>query len=241
MHMIELKNIENLYGCSGNKTLALNGISLEVKKGECLSIFGPSGSGKSTLLNILGLLDVPDNGEYSLNGKRMSGENKMHQARNQMIGFIFQNFALLKDYTILENVVLPLNYRRMPQKERNSKAVAWLEKVGLKEHIHKKPDELSGGQQQRAAIARALIGDPELILADEPTGNLDRQTSDDIMRLLVQLNREGKTMIIATHNIDIAKKCDRVIEIADGSVVDFNTIERERLSFRRPQVSSGDK
>ena len=178
MSLIVLKDIKKVYSNKNHNTFALNGINLTINKGEMIAVMGRSGSGKSTLLNVIGLIDMPNAGEYTLNGKSLTEirANKVHKTRNEMIGFIFQYFALLKEHTVLDNVVLPLTYRKLKQRERENKAKFYLEKVGLKEHMYKTPDELSGGQQQRVAIARALVGEPELILADEPTGNLDRKT-----------------------------------------------------------------
>lgn len=221
MELIVLREINKVYGNKNHQTFALDEINIKIKQGEMLAIMGPSGSGKSTLLNILGLIDIPSTGEYFLKETSLTEirKNKMHKMRNKMIGFVFQYFALLKEYTVLDNVVLPLTYRKSSHKARLSKAKSYLEKVGLKDHIHKTPDKLSGGQQQRVAIARALVGEPELILADEPTGNLDRKTGEDIMNLLLELNKEGKTIIIVTHDIEVAKKCNRIIELVDGKVV----------------------
>ncbi|MBM6648321.1 macrolide ABC transporter ATP-binding protein [Bacillus mycoides] len=221
MSLIELKDIKKVYSNKNHKTFALNGINLTINKGEIIAVMGRSGSGKSTLLNVIGLIDMPNEGEYSLNGKTLSEirRNKVHKTRNEIIGFIFQYFALLKEHTVLDNVALPLTYRKLKQRERENKAKFYLEKVGLKEQMHKKPDELSGGQQQRVAIARALVGEPELILADEPTGNLDRKTGEEIMNLLLQLNEEGRTIIIVTHDIEVANQCNRIIELVDGEVV----------------------
>ncbi|WP_144585215.1 ABC transporter ATP-binding protein [Bacillus cereus] len=228
MGLIELKDIKKVYSNKNHNTFALNGINLTINKGEIIAVMGRSGSGKSTLLNVIGLIDMPNEGEYMLNegeymlnGKSLTEirANKVHKTRNEMIGFIFQYFALLKEHTVLDNVVLPLTYRKLKQRERENKAKFYLEKVGLKEHMHKTPDELSGGQQQRVAIARALVGEPELILADEPTGNLDRKTGEEIMNLLLQLNEEGRTIIIVTHDIEVANKCTRIIELVDGEVV----------------------
>lgn len=220
MEIIQLHNIKKSYRHMQNDTFALDGIDLTIQRGELIAVMGPSGSGKSTLLNILGLMDSPSEGEYFLGGKPLEQirSRKLHKTRNQMIGFVFQYFALLKDYTACDNVILPLTYRRMRNKERVAKAKFYLEKVGLGEHMYKKPDELSGGQQQRVAIARALVGEPELILADEPTGNLDRGTGKEIIQLLQQLNKEGKTVIIVTHDIEVAKTCNRKIEILDGKI-----------------------
>ena len=221
MSLIELKDIKKVYSNKNHNTFALNGINLTIDKGEIIAIMGRSGSGKSTLLNVIGLIDLPNEGGYTLNEKTLTEirASKVHKTRNEMIGFIFQYFALLKEHTVLDNVVLPLTYRKLKQRERENKAKFYLEKVGLKEHMHKTPDELSGGQQQRVAIARALVGEPEIILADEPTGNLDRKTGEEIMDLLLQLNEEGRTIIIVTHDIEVANKCNRIIELVDGEVV----------------------
>ena len=205
MELIRLTDIKRSYRYKSNDSYALDGINLTINKGELIAIMGPSGSGKSTLLNILGLMDYPSEGEYLLGGRSLQQirNHKTHKIRNQMIGFVFQYFALLKDYTVQDNVVLPLTYRRLKNKERISKARYYLKKVGLEEHTHKTPDELSGGQ---------------LILADEPTGNLDRKTGDEIIGILQELNREGKTIIIVTHDLEVANKCKRVIELVDGKI-----------------------
>ncbi|MHA6480761.1 ABC transporter ATP-binding protein [Paenibacillus sp. strain BS8-2] len=220
MDLIQLKSLKKIYRRKQVYTNALGGIDLTVGKGEFVAIMGPSGSGKSTLLHILGLMDSPTEGEYVLNGQSHHHlrSRSIHRVRNSMIGFVFQYFALLKDYTALENVALPLTYRKSSSKERKEKAKAVLVKVGLAEHLDKKPNELSGGQQQRVAIARALVGEPELILADEPTGNLDRKTGEEIVGMLRQLNQEGKTIVIVTHDPEVAKQCGRIIEIRDGMI-----------------------
>ena len=185
-----------------------------------VAIMGPSGSGKTTLLNILGLLDIQTSGEYILDGKVVKGikADSLAKLRNKKIGFIFQNFNLLYEYDIVYNVSIPLTYSNNT-KDMRSRCVKMLKMVGLKDHINKKPDELSGGQKQRVAIARALINEPEIILADEPTGALDKKTGDDILELIRDINKEGKTIIIVTHDKSIADKCDRVINIIDGQVV----------------------
>jgi len=221
MSLVVLKDIKKVYSNKNHNTFALNGINLTINKGEIIAIMGRSGSGKSTLLNVIGLIDMPNEGEYTLNEKTLTEirANQVHKTRNEMIGFVFQYFALLKEHTVLDNVALPLTYRKLKQRERENKAKFYLEKVGLKEQMYKTPDELSGGQQQRVAIARALVGEPELILADEPTGNLDRKTGEEIMNLLLQLNEEGRTIIIVTHDIEVANKCNRIIELVDGKVV----------------------
>ncbi|WP_025696958.1 ABC transporter ATP-binding protein [Paenibacillus forsythiae] len=220
MELIKLIDLKKIYSHKYNKTFALDGINLSIKQGELIAVMGPSGSGKSSLLHILGLMDSPSEGEFLLNGKSLQQikKHKVHKTRNQMIGFVFQYFALLKDYSVIDNVTLPLMYRKSRHKERIAKAKLYLEKVGLKEHIYKKADELSGGQQQRVAIARALVGEPELILADEPTGNLDRRTGEEIIDILQQLNSEGKTIVIVTHDLEVARKCNRIIELIDGKI-----------------------
>ncbi|MDB2073715.1 MAG: ABC transporter ATP-binding protein [Clostridium sp.] len=218
--MISLKNIIKDYGEGSGKTTALKGVDLEIEKGEMVAIMGPSGSGKTTLLNILGLLDIQTSGEYILDGKVVKGikADSLAKLRNKKIGFIFQNFNLLYEYDIVYNVSIPLTYSNNT-KDMRSRCVKMLKMVGLKDHINKKPDELSGGQKQRVAIARALINEPEIILADEPTGALDKKTGDDILELIRDINKEGKTIIIVTHDKSIADKCDRVINIIDGQVV----------------------
>lgn len=220
MSMISLKNIIKDYGEGSGKTTALKGVDLEIEKGEMVAIMGPSGSGKTTLLNILGLVDIQTSGEYILDGKVVKGikADSLAKLRNKKIGFIFQNFNLLYEYDIVYNVSIPLTYSNNT-KDMRSRCVKMLKMVGLKDHINKKPDELSGGQKQRVAIARALINEPEIILADEPTGALDKKTGDDILELIRDINKEGKTIIIVTHDKSIADKCDRVINIIDGQVV----------------------
>jgi len=200
---------------------ALRGLSCDVKTGEVVSIMGPSGSGKSTLMNILGCLDRPTSGTYILDGEDVSrlDDNKLADIRNRRIGFVFQNYNLLPRTSAMGNVMLPLRYKRNGNSNHKEIAIAMLEQVGLKDRIYHKPYELSGGQQQRVAIARALINDPAIILADEPTGNLDSKSGDEIMNLLLQLNKEKKvTLIIVTHDPEVAKLTQRVIHIIDGKV-----------------------
>jgi len=223
--LITLESISKIYGSKQNPMYALKDVSLTIQEGEMIAIMGPSGSGKSTLLNILGLIDKPSQGTYAIKGKPLNDirKHKIHKTRNELIGFVFQYFALLKEYTVLDNVMMPLTYRRMPQRERKERALAYLEKVGLSGHAKKKPAALSGGQQQRVAIARALVGEPALVLADEPTGNLDQQTGAEIMTLLTDLNREGRTIIIVTHDLEVAKQCSRVIRIVDGVLTEGAT------------------
>lgn len=220
MSIISLKNINKTYGEGGAKTAALKNINIEIEKGEMIAIMGPSGSGKTTLLNILGLLDIPSNGEYYLDGELVKKikVDGLARIRNKKIGFIFQNFNLLYDYSNLYNVQMPLTYSKN-KKNMRERSVEMLKSVGLKDHVNKTPNELSGGQKQRVAIARALVNEPEIILADEPTGALDKKTGEEILELLKTINKEGKTIIIVTHDINIANYCHRIINIVDGEVV----------------------
>ena len=203
-----------------NQLQVLKGVDITIQKGELVSIMGSSGSGKSTLLNILGLLDWHDEGEYVLNGLKIRGlsETKAAALRNQFIGFVFQSFNLISYKNALENVALPLYYKKIPRKRRNQLAMEYLEMVGLKEWAHHMPNELSGGQKQRVAIARALITQPQVLLADEPTGALDSVTSHEVMELIKEINRQGQTVIIVTHEHDIAEMTERIIHLKDGLV-----------------------
>ena len=216
--MIDLKNINKSFYLGGETIKALDYINFKVEKGEFVSIIGPSGSGKSTLMNILGLLDIPDSGEYDLDGVNVSKakENELAEIRNNKIGFIFQNFNLLGKMTAVENIQIPMIYQGKTNEESKKKAYELLEKVGLKGRENHLPSQLSGGQQQRVAIARALSCDPEIILADEPTGALDSKTSIDIMKELTKLNDKGQTIILITHDINVAKIAKRIVKIADG-------------------------
>ncbi|KEQ24243.1 ABC transporter ATP-binding protein [Paenibacillus tyrfis] len=218
---IELKNITKVYSNTDVTSRALHDVCLKVNKGEMIAIMGRSGSGKSTLLNIIGCLDKATSGEYILEGMHVNHLNhkQLAKIRNQKIGFIFQNYSLIPKYTALENVMLPLLYRKMPYKECKKLAVEALEKFDLIDARNKKPHQLSGGQQQRVAIARAIVGEPEFILADEPTGALDQQNGQDVMLLLKNLNRAGKTIIIVTHDETIADYCEKRIYMKDGTVV----------------------
>ncbi|MCS4527501.1 ABC transporter ATP-binding protein [Clostridium botulinum] len=209
---------------------ALKGISLKIERGEFTSIMGPSGSGKSTFMNILGCLDKMDKGEYILNGKDVTDltENDLAYVRNKEIGFVFQAFNLLPRMTILDNVELPMVYAGVPLKERKERALSALERVGLIERINHRPNEISGGQKQRVAIARAIVNNPSVIMADEPTGNLDTKSSLDIMRIFQNLNEEGSTIIMVTHEPDIAKYTKRVVKFRDGHIVsDEKVLNRE--------------
>lgn len=218
--MIKLKNIKKSFTLGGETIKAIDDITFHIKKGEFVSIIGPSGSGKSTLMNILGLLDVPDSGNYELDGIDVSKakENELAKIRNNKIGFIFQNFNLLGKITAIENVQIPLIYQGKTNEESREMAYKLLEKVGLKGREKHIPNQLSGGQQQRVAIARAMACNPEIILADEPTGALDSKTSVDIMNELEELNNKGQTIVIITHDINVAKRAKRMVRIADGKL-----------------------
>lgn len=216
--MIELKDINKSFHLGGETIKALDHINFKVEKGEFVSIIGPSGSGKSTLMNILGLLDVADSGSYILDDIKINNasENSLAKIRNDKIGFIFQNFNLLGKLTATENIQIPLIYKGMKNDESKKKSYMLLEKVGLKGRENHMPNQLSGGQQQRVAIARAISCEPEIILADEPTGALDSKTSIDIMNVLEELNEKGQTIILITHDINVAKRAKRIVKIADG-------------------------
>ncbi|MCM3571030.1 ABC transporter ATP-binding protein [Neobacillus mesonae] len=218
--MIQINNMSKTYQLGGETVHALNNVSLEINKGEFLAIIGPSGSGKSTLMNMLGCLDHPDQGSYLLDGKEIGKmtDNQLAAIRNQKIGFIFQNFNLLSKLTALENVELPLIYAGASAGERHKRAMDSLNKVGLKERAGHLPAQLSGGQQQRVAIARALAGQPAILLADEPTGALDSKTSKEILKLMQQLNELGHTIILITHDLEIAKQAKRMVSIQDGEL-----------------------
>ena len=220
--MINISSISKEYVMGDNKLLSLNNVDVSIKEGEFVSIMGSSGSGKSTLMNIIGCLDVPSNGDYFFRENNISkfSSNKLAELRNKDIGFIFQNFNLLPRLNALENVILPLLYSGKSSKERTKLALLALENVGLKDRTHHRPNQLSGGQQQRVSIARAIAGTPKLILADEPTGALDSNTSLEIMKILNDLNKTGITIVLVTHEDDIAKYGSRIIRMKDGKIIE---------------------
>jgi putative ABC transport system ATP-binding protein len=220
MKIIQTESIQKIYKMGNQTVNALQSISIEIDKGEYVAFMGPSGSGKSTLMNIVGCLDTPTSGTYMLNGKLVSDmtENELAETRNKEIGFVFQTFNLLPRATALENVALPLIYAGYSKSERNEMAMQALENVSLADRYHHRPNELSGGQRQRVAIARALVNNPSILLADEPTGNLDTKTSYDIMNLFQELHDKGHTIIMVTHEDDIAHYSHRIIRLRDGLI-----------------------
>lgn len=218
--MIEIRNLSKVYKMGKEQVVALNNVSLKIEKGEFVAIVGPSGSGKSTMMHLVGGLDNPSSGEVIVNGDNISNlkDKKMARYRNEKIGFVFQSFNLENTQTALENVMMPLVFAGVSKRERKTRALKALESVGLKELAKHKPSEMSGGQRQRVSIARALINNPEIIFADEPTGNLDTKTGENIMRIFKELNNKGYTIIMVTHNMDEAKKAKRVVQIRDGEI-----------------------
>ena len=220
--MIKLDNITKIYSTEEVQTASLNGVSLEIKEGEFVAIMGPSGCGKSTLLNIMGLIDTPTEGTYLLNGKDVSTltENERTDIRKGVIGFVFQSFNLIDELNVNENVELPLLYMGVPAKERKERVLEVLRRMNMSQRGKHYPSQLSGGQQQRVAIARAVIGNPKIILADEPTGNLDSKNGLEVMELLSQLNAEGTTIIMVTHSQHDATYANRIINLYDGQIID---------------------
>jgi putative ABC transport system ATP-binding protein len=229
--LIDIRNITKVYQMGQTQVHALSGVTLGVERGEYSAIMGPSGSGKSTLMNLIGCLDTPTSGSYILNGREVArmSDDELAAIRNQEIGFVFQTFNLLPRTTALHQVELPLVYSGLPRKERRDRAVRSLEAVGLSDRMHHHPSELSGGQRQRVAIARALINDPSILLADEPTGNLDSQTGGEIMALFDELNARGNTIVLVTHEEDIAAHARRIVRLLDGKIRDDGPNERPAL------------
>ncbi|WP_141590047.1 MULTISPECIES: ABC transporter ATP-binding protein [unclassified Myxococcus] len=219
--LIQVENITRVFHVGGEEVRALRGVSFGINRGEWVAIIGQSGSGKSTMMNVLGCLDTPSSGRYMLNGKDVSrmSDDELAVIRNVEIGFIFQTFQLLPKETALANVELPLVYRGVSAKERRARATAALEKVQLAHRMHHRPNELSGGQRQRVAIARALVSEPSMLLADEPTGNLDSATGEEIVRLFEQLHKGGHTLVLVTHEPKLAARCPRAIRLSDGEIV----------------------
>lgn len=232
MAMIEIKDLYKSYQMGSNSLHVLKGINFSVEAGELVAIMGSSGSGKSTLLNILGMLDEANEGSYVLDGVPIKNlnETKAAQYRNKFLGFIFQSFNLINYKSAAENVALPLYYQRMPRKERQEKAIKYLEQVGLKEWATHLPSELSGGQKQRVAIARAMAAEPKVLLADEPTGALDSKTSYEVMDLIQKINDAGNTILVVTHEPDIADMCKRIVHLKDGVIVEDKKVKQVRAA-----------
>jgi putative ABC transport system ATP-binding protein len=230
MTLIRLENLSRLYRMGAETVHALREVTLTIERGEYVAIMGPSGSGKSTLMNLIGCLDTPTSGTYHLNGTDVSGmsDNELAAVRNREIGFVFQTFNLLPRSTALHNVELPLIYAGLPASERRERALAAIASVGLTDRMHHKPNELSGGQRQRVAIARALVNQPSILLADEPTGNLDSRTGEEIMGLFAELSGRGHTILLVTHEEDIARHARRILRIRDGQIASDES--------RRPQA-----
>jgi len=229
--MIEVKDITKTYGAGENAFQALKGVSFSINEGEFVAIMGPSGSGKSTLMHILGCLDTPTSGTFCLAGQNVSGmsEEALAEVRNRRIGFVFQQFNLLPSMTAWQNVELPLVYAGVHRAERKERAMAALAKVGLAPRVQHRPGELSGGQQQRVAVARALVTEPDLILADEPTGNLDSVSADDVLGLMNELHEAGRTLVLITHDLEVASAAGRVIGIRDGLVTEGDKRDLEHV------------
>ena len=236
-HLIELRRVYKIYHMGDTEVHALDGVDITINKGEFVAIVGQSGSGKSTAMNIIGCLDVPTSGQYFLGGVDVSTMEDDQQAeiRNKMLGFIFQQYNLIPKLNVLENVELPLLYAGVPEKERRQRALKALERVGLVDKCKNLPSQLSGGQQQRVSIARALAGEPSVILADEPTGALDSRTGREVLAFLKQLNQEGNTVVLITHDNSIAVKADRIIRLQDGTVI-YDGDARDPQAVVQPSV-----
>jgi putative ABC transport system ATP-binding protein len=237
--VIEVSHLYKDYQTAAGPFPVLKDVNLRIDRGDYVAIMGPSGSGKSTFMNILGCLDKPTKGEYVLDGHAVATmeENEVAGVRNKTIGFVFQGFNLLARSSLLDNVALPLVYSGIEKAERHARAKVLLEKVGLAKHIHSRPNQISGGQQQRVAIARALVNKPSLILADEPTGNLDSVTSEEIMALFGQLNQEGITIVLVTHETDIAEHAKRQVRFLDGKIVQDTLTDSQQNNVQTSEVS----
>lgn len=238
--MIKLKNLSKVYRTAYMETTALHDINIHISKGEFVAVMGPSGCGKSTLLNVVGMIDSPSSGEYWFDGVEVGhcSENELVDVRKSNIGFIFQNFNLIDDLTVAENVDLPLLYLGVPKKERQARVQEALELVGLEARSRHKPQELSGGQQQRVAVARSVVGDPKLILADEPTGNLDTKNGDEVMAMLDRLKAKGVTILMVTHSPEHGERADRIIQMLDGEVI--NGDKAAKLSVVTDNSAQGE-
>ncbi|MCP3164183.1 ABC transporter ATP-binding protein [Myxococcus qinghaiensis] len=237
--LIQVDDITRVFHVGGEEVRALRGVTFGISRGEWVAIIGQSGSGKSTMMNVLGCLDTPTSGRYMLNGKDVSrmSDDELAVIRNVEIGFIFQTFQLLPKETALANVELPLVYRGMAAKERKERAKAALDKVQLTHRMHHRPNELSGGQRQRVAIARALVSEPSMLLADEPTGNLDSATGEEIVRLFEQLHKAGHTLVLVTHEPKLAARCPRAIRLSDGSIVADGSGREVAMAVAGPMVA----
>ena len=230
--MIRMHDLKKVYRTSDVETTALNNVNVEVEPGEFIAVMGPSGCGKSTLLNVLGMLDTPDSGSYEFAGENVAdyAESKLADIRKQSIGFIFQSFNLVDELTVAENVALPLLYQGVPKKEREERVQAVLERVGIAHRADHRPQQLSGGQQQRVAVARAVITNPKLILADEPTGNLDSANGEEVLDLLNQLNSDGTTIIMVTHDQSHADHASRIVNMLDGRILSENIVSLQHAN-----------
>ncbi|MGZ4134387.1 MAG: ABC transporter ATP-binding protein [Tumebacillaceae bacterium] len=230
--LIRIDDLMKVYQVGDQEIHALNGVTLEIEQGEFVAIMGPSGSGKSTMMNVLGCLDKPSSGEYILDGHAVSQatDDELAHIRNRKIGFVFQSFNLLSRTTAVENVELPMLYAGISAKERRERAIRALEDVGLGERLYNKPNELSGGQQQRVSIARALVNEPVILMADEPTGALDTKTSMEIMSIFQHLNEAGKTVILVTHEPDIAEHAKRIVRFQDGGILEDELVKHRRVA-----------